>query len=397
MLPIAWLLVVVLGTFVGTALIARWTGLPITALEIVAGIALAATFGFVLPSEVGALLILGSLLIVFLAGLETSFEFLRLHWRTALSLGLPGFLVPFAGLFVLFQFVLHAPLLISLVGATALADTSISIVYTTLQQYELADLPFGRMVLAATLAVNLAEDLTITTTTFLSTPGLLFTAVVLVCLVVAALLLPRLAKVLTEPRPTFSNIGARSLLFSVAILAALSSLAGVPGILFVFVLGLLFSRFSKHEFLVDIRKLSFALFVPLYFLSVGLKVDFGFVVANFGVLAVIVVVATVLKVGTIYPTARRYLGPARAVPVATLMNTRLTSATVILLLSLSLGLITSSWYSLFISAVVVLSLGSVLVLRSLPSFQSTGSARQLFQGEISDAPNLVSPIPAPDA
>ena len=397
MLPLAWLLVVILGTFVGTALVARWTGLPITALEIVAGIALVALFGVVLPSGVQALLILGSFLIVFLAGLETNFSFLRKNWRTALSLGIPGFLVPFLGLFVLFRFVLNAPLLISLIGATALADTSISIVYTTLHQYDLAALPIGRMVLAATLAVNLAEDFTITTTTFLSAPGLLFTGLVLVALVAAAIALPRLAKALSEPRPTFSNIGARSLLFSIAVLAALSSLAGVPGILFVFLLGLLFSRFAKEEFLTDIRKLGFALFVPIYFLSVGLKVDFGFVLANLAVLGVVVAAASALKVGTLYPTARRYLGNAQAAPVATLMNTRLTSATVILLLSLSLGLITAEWYSLFISAVVVLALGSVLVLRALPSFRTTALAQELFRGEERTAPSERPAIPAPDA
>jgi Kef-type K+ transport system membrane component KefB len=397
MIPFNWLLVLVFGTFVGTALLARWTSLPITALEIVAGITLAAAFGIDLPDQAQGLLILGSLLIVFLAGLETNFGFLRRHWRTALSIGIPGFLVPFAGLFVLFQFVLHAPLLVSIIGATALADTSISIVYTTLHQYELAELPIGRMVLAATLAVNLVEDLTITTTTALSTPGLVFTGIVIVALAVAALLLPRLTKALSEPQPSFSNIGARSLLFSIAVLAALSSLAGVPGILFVFLLGLLFSQFAKKEFLVDVRKLSFALFVPVYFLAVGLRVDFMFVVANLAVLGAIVAVATVLKVGAIFPTARRYLGPARAAPVATLMNTRLTSATVILLLSLTLGLITTAWYSLFISAVVVLSLGSVLVLRALPSFRSTAAARELFQGGEFAEPLPGVPRPAPDA
>src|SRR5580658_7297305 len=97
-------LVIVFATVVMTALIARWTQLPITALEILAGILLVTFLGFTLPtglSTTDSLLTFGSLLIVFLAGLETNLGFLRANYRRAIVMGLGGFLVPFAGLFVL--------------------------------------------------------------------------------------------------------------------------------------------------------------------------------------------------------------------------------------------------------------------------------------------------------
>jgi Kef-type K+ transport system membrane component KefB len=372
-------LVVVFGAAVVTALFARWTQLPITAMEILAGILLVALLGFQLPVGTDSLLIFGSLLIVFLAGLETNLGFLRTNFRRAFTIGLGGFLVPFVGLFLLLYAGFHAPLFISIVGATALADTSISIVYTTLQQYDLTNLPFGRLILAATLSVNLVEDFTITAATVLTTAGILFTLGILAALAAAALLLPRLSKAVAgRATKSFTNINGRSLFFSLAVLATLSALVGVPGILFVFLMGLVFSEFAGDEFLTDIRQIAFAIFVPLYFVAVGLKVDVDFVLAHWPILLVIVGVASALKIASIWPAARAYMGRHRAPSVAVLMNTRLTSATVILTLTLTLGLITVEWYSVFISAVVILALGSVLVLRSFPSFRTVASARSLF-------------------
>ncbi|MCI4317257.1 MAG: cation:proton antiporter [Thermoplasmata archaeon] len=380
--PLDFDLVVVFATVIATAVIARATQLPITALEILAGILLVTLFSFHLPPGTDSILTLGALLIVFLAGLETNFGFLRAEFRRAMIMGLGGFLVPFAGLFLLLFYVIHAPLLISVIGATALADTSISIVYTTLQQYDLTNLPFGRLVLAGTLAVNLVEDLTITTTTFLSTPGFLFTLGVLGALAAAAYLLPRLARTVVGPlsKLSFANLPARTLLFSLALLALLSALVGVPGILFVFLMGLIFSQWVTNEFIVDIRKLAFALFVPFYFLAVGLRVDLSFVWANWPDLLLLAVVASLLKIASIYPIAGRFMGSRLAGPVAVLMNARLTSATVILVLTLTLGLIDTRWYSLFIAVVALLALSSSASLRAFPSFRTIATARALFGG-----------------
>ena len=384
-------LVAVFGTVVATALVSRWSKLPITALEIAAGILLVALVGFGLPAGTDSILVLGSLFIVFLAGLETNFDFLRRNLRRALVVGLPGFLVPFVGLFALLYGPLHASLLVSIVGATVLADTSISIVYTTLQQFELSELPFGRLILAITLCVNLAEDLTITSTTFLTTPGILFTLAVLGALAAAAILLPRFQQAIKDPpgARSFSNLPARTLLFSLAILALLSTLVGVPGILFVFLMGLLFSRWAGDGFLRDVRQIAFALFVPLYFLAVGLKVDAAFVVANWPLLAILLAAGTALKIGTMYPLNRRVFGAERAAPVSVLFNTRLTSATVILTLTLGLGLISVEWYSVFITAVVLFALVSSAALKAFPAFRSVATAQALFQG----GEELLAPSP----
>ncbi|MGA8275558.1 MAG: cation:proton antiporter [Thermoplasmata archaeon] len=397
-------LVIIFGAVVVTAFIARWTQLPITALEIIAGIALIAVLGFDLPAGTDSIIILGGLFIVFLAGFETGFGFLRANLRKALTVGLAGFLGPFVGLFLILYYLVHAPLFISVVGATVLADTSISITYTTLQQYDLANLPFGRLVLASTLCINLLEDFTVTSATILTTPGFLFTMGVLGALGVAALLLPRLSKAVEgSEEKQFTNIGARSLLFSLAVLALLSALVGVPGILFVFLTGLIFSQLLPPQawkgYLANVRPIAFALFIPLYFVAVGLKVNLQFVVAHWPLLLGLIVAASALKMVSLYPAVRSVFGKARAAPVTVLMNTRLTSATVILTLVLGLGLISPGWYSIFITVVVVLALTSAAAVRAFPGFRSVATARELFgTSDAFDEPEPLgqrTPLPGP--
>jgi CPA2 family monovalent cation:H+ antiporter-2 len=397
-------LVLVFSAIVVTAFLARWSSLPITALEIVAGILLVALLGFSLPPGTDSIIVLGGLFIVFLAGFETGFEFFRANLRRAMTVGLAGFLGPFVGLFVLLYFGVHAPLFVSVIGATVLADTSISITYTTLQQYDLANLPLGRLVLASTLCVNLAEDATATTATVLTTPGFLFTIGVLGALAAAAVLLPRLAKAVEGGETKqFTNIGARSLLLSLAVLALLSALVGVPGILFVFLMGLIFSQLVPREawssYLANLRPVAFAIFIPLYFVAVGLKVDPGFVLAHWALLVGLIAAATALKIASLYPVVRRAFGKERAGPVTVLMNARLTSATVILTLVLGLGAISSGWYSILITVVVVLALTSSAAVRAFPGFRSVPDARALFGGSDGatspSGPGAVTPFPGP--
>lgn len=374
-------LVVVVAAVVGTALISKFTNLPITALEIVAGIVLISLFGFHSPDIIAPFTQLGSLLIVFLAGLETRLDYLRQNLRKALLIGLPGFIVPCVGLWLLFYLGLHLPILIATIGATALADTSISIVYTTLHQYGLADLPFGRLVLASTLLVNLAEDSTITGATLWHSPGALATtAILLVTLASVALLFPRLQRsVQSRTIGTYSNITARMGLLGLLVLGLFSAMVAIPGILFVFLMGLIFSQYADKEFLRDFQKFAFAIFVPLYFLAVGLEVNIAFVFANLPILLVIIGVASALKISGVVGGTRSAFGGTVGSQVAVLMNTRLTSATVILLLTLNLGFLPDAWYSMFISGVVIMALVSAGMLRTFPTFSSATEAQRRFR------------------
>ena len=65
----------------------------------------------------------------------------------------------------------------------------------------------------------------------------------------------------------------------------------------------MFSQFVGEAFAANIRNIAFAIFVPLYFLAVGLKVNIDFVIAHIDVLVALIVVASVFKLASIYVTS----------------------------------------------------------------------------------------------
>ena len=194
-----------------------------------------------------------------------------------------------------------------------------------------------------------------------------------------------------------------SLLLSLAVLALLSRLVGVPGILFVCPMGLVFSQLLPtpgwKEYLANVRTIAFALFIPLYFVAVGLKVNLPFVIAPRPLMLGLISAASVLKMVSGFPVVRSVFGNARGGRVTALMNTRLTSATVIPSLVLGLGLIIVGWYSLLISVVVVLALASSAAVNSFPGFRSVASARGLFgvsdEGMSHERSGARAPFPGP--
>ncbi|MGC2289626.1 MAG: hypothetical protein WA688_07210 [Thermoplasmata archaeon] len=126
------------------------------------------------------------------------------------------------------------------------------------------------------------------------------------------------------------------------------------------------------------RPIALALFIPVYFVAVGLKVNLAFVVAHWPLLLGLIAAASAVKMMSLFPAVRKVFGSARAGPITVLMNSRLTSATVILPLVLGLGAITTGWYSIFISVVVVLALASSAAVRAFPGFRNVAAARELF-------------------
>ena len=107
-----------------------------------------------------------------------------------------------------------------------------------------------------------------------------------------------------------------------------------------FVLGLVMSsHFAEHrEEQERLRVVAFAFLTPFFFIKGGMNVSLGAVVANLGVLAVLLAAKMVPKIGFVYPLARR--APPRHATFATLlMSTGLTFGTISSLYGLNAGII----------------------------------------------------------
>jgi hypothetical protein len=113
----------------------------------------------------------------------------------------------------------------------------------------------------------------------------------------------------------------------------------------------------------------------------------------------LIVAASRFKMWSLFPVVRQVFGRARAGPLTVLMNTRLTSATVIRTLLLGLRLITTGWYSIFTSGVVVLALVSSAGVRAFPGFRSVASPRESFGASdgarAAELDGFTAPLPKP--
>jgi Kef-type K+ transport system membrane component KefB len=97
---------------------------------------------------------------------------------------------------------------------------------------------------------------------------------------------------------------------------------------------------------------AFAFLTPFFFIKGGLNVSLGAVVANLGLLVVLLAGKVVPKVGFVLPLARR-AAPRHATFATLLMSTGLTFGTISSLYGLNAGIIDRTQFSLLVTVVVL--------------------------------------------
>lgn len=101
-----------------------------------------------------------------------------------------------------------------------------------------------------------------------------------------------------------------------------------------------------------LRVVAFAFLTPFFFLKGGLNVSLGAVVANLGLLAVLLVAKMLPKLAFIYPLAHR-ADRRHGTFIKLLMSTGLTFGTIASLYGLSAGIIDKTQFSLLVTVVVL--------------------------------------------
>jgi Kef-type K+ transport system membrane component KefB len=121
-----------------------------------------------------------------------------------------------------------------------------------------------------------------------------------------------------------------------------------------FVLGLVMSRhYQEHrEEQKRLRVVAFAFLTPFFFIKGGMNVSLGAVVANLGLLGVLLVAKMLPKIAFIYPLARR-ADRRHGTFTTLLMSTGLTFGTISSLYGLNAGIIDQTQFSLLVSVVVL--------------------------------------------
>jgi Kef-type K+ transport system membrane component KefB len=306
------------------------------------------------------LAMLGSGVLTFLAGAEIDPTSLRANLRASMSIGVLSFLLPFLGVWMFAQYVLHWPLHQAWIAGIALSTTSVAVVYAVMIEGGLGSTAMGKTLLAACFITDFGTVLAL---------GILFAdfkiSLVVFVAVTAVMLwfMPRWTQlIITRLGATrVSEPEVKFIFFVLFFLGGLASSAKSEAVLPAYLLGLVVAGvFLRDKTLVHrMRSIAFAIFTPLPALA-----------AAIGVIAVLLALKLVTKFAGVWPLARVfYMRKGEATYTALLMSTGLTFGTISALFGLQNKIIDQQQYSVLVTVVILSAFVPTLIAQKF--FQPT--------------------------
>src|SRR3989449_154851 len=301
-----------------------------------------------------------SIVLTFLAGAEIDPDDFRERLGTSLAIGLVSFAGPFVVASLVAYRLLDWTVKASLIAGTALSTTSLAVVYAVLVETGLNATKIGKLIMSACFVTDMGTALALSA--IFIKPNAWFPLFLIVSVGLIAVL-PKIAPWF------FGRYGDRviepeiKLVFvCLFVLMVLADAAKGHAVLPAFVLGLVMARhYQQHRTEQDrLRDVAFALLTPFFFLKGGLNVSLGAVVANLGLLAVLLAAKIVPKAAFVAPLARR-AAPRHAAFATLLMSTGLTFGTISSLYGLNAGIIDRTQFSLLVTVVVLSAVVPTLV------------------------------------
>ena len=113
---------------------------------------------------------------------------------------------------------------------------------------------------------------------------------------------------------------------------------------------------TRHFF----RVVAFAFLTPFFFLKGGMNISVPAVIANLGLVALLLGAKLLPKFVGVYPVARRYV-PRDAIYTTLLMSTGLTFGTISALYGLNAGIIDQTQFSVLVTVVVLTAILPTIV------------------------------------
>jgi monovalent cation:proton antiporter-2 (CPA2) family protein len=326
---------------------------------------------------------IGVLLLMFIAGLETDMEQLRKNWKSAFAVAIGGIVLPFLGGYGVGEmFALSQPHALFL--GVLFSATSVSISVQVLKEMNQlnsreATTILGAAVIDDVLVVILLAVLIsflgtgeeVVLTTLLGKKALFFIGVILAGWLVVPKLLQWLSKLkVTEPVIAISLV----ICFGFAYFGELMGMAGIIGS---FAAGLAISRTPlKHEVEQKIEPIAYSIFVPVFFVSIGLNVSFSGVGSQIWFLVVLCLFAILSKlVGGAIGARLTGFNTRSSLAIGSGMVSRGEVALIIASTGLNAGLLLPQYFTTIIIAVIVTTLIAPLLLKVL--FRETTKAIQV--------------------
>ncbi len=343
---------------------------PAVVLEILAGIVIGpAVLGWVeIDEPVRVLGILGLAFLLFLAGLEIEYD--KLRGRVA-GTALTGFFVSFA-IALVAGAILQATDQVSsaLFIAIVLSATSLGVVVPVLKDAGRIESPFGQLVVAAASIADFATIILLSiffsgesssATTTLLLVGALVALAALIGLAMAELEhLKRLRAALERLQDTTAQIRVRGAFLLLVGLTTLATSLGLEVILGAFIAGAILKLVDRdvmitHPELRDkLDAVGYGVFIPVFFVSVGVGYDLG-ALGDLGTLAMVPVFLAALLASRGLPALlyRHSLSSRELVVAALLQATSLPFIVAATAIGVDLGAVRPGTAAAFIAAGLV--------------------------------------------
>ena len=342
--------------------------LPAVVLEIVAGIVIGpAGLGWVeIDAPIQVLALIGLAFLLFLAGLEVEFDMLR---GRVLRLAGGGFLVSFA-LAVVAGFALKAAGFVSqpLFAAIILSATSLGIIIPLLKDAGQSGSQFGQLVIAAgsiadfgaviLLSIFFSREGAGTASQLLLLGSFLLLAIVAGLVVAGAEHVRPVREAVGRLANTTAQIRVRGAFLLMIAFAALAQGLGLEVILGAFAAGAILKLTDRDqemlhpEFRTKLEAVGYGVFIPVFFVTSGLRFDLDALVSSTGTLARVPVFLLVLLLVRGLPALlyRADLGARRTLVAGLLQATSLPFIVAATAIGLDLGLVTAANGAAFIAA-----------------------------------------------
>ena len=302
---------------------------------------------------------------MFLAGLETDADQLKENWKPSVAVAVLGIIVPFASAFAmgeLFGFSFNEGIFLGvLFSATSVSITVQVLKEMGMMQTREATTILGAAVVDDILVVTLlafvmsfmGED-----TSSSSVPLLLFKKVLffVVASVVGVYIVPKFLTLFSKFKVTAPvTAGALIVAFGFAYFGEMLGMAGIIG---TFLAGLFISQTSfQHEVEKTVDPIANALFVPFFYVSVGISISFDGVLSQMGFLVACTIIAILSKLfGGFLGAKMTGFDNHASLAVGSGMVSRGEVALIIGTTGLATGLLSQEYYTTVIISVILTTL-----------------------------------------
>jgi Kef-type K+ transport system membrane component KefB len=327
-------------------------GITVALLELTLGVVVGNVFDLQSAEWLDFIAKFASIVLTFLVGMEVDPAYLRERARTPVTIGVTSFAGPFAIVALTVHFGLDWSWKAALIASTALATTSLAVVYAVLVQRGLIASEIGKLLMSATFATNICTA-TALTAIFIK-PNAWF-PVFLVVSIALIVVLPRIAA------PFFRRYGGhiiepeiKLVFLALFVLMVLADASNGHAVLPAFILGLVMgNHYREHRAEQQrLRVVAFAFLTPFFFVKSGMTVSLGAVASSVGLLGVLLALKLGPKIAFIYPLARRAV-PRDAVFTTLMLSSGLTFGTIASLYGYNAHIIDEQQFSLLIAVVVI--------------------------------------------